>query len=328
MLKIAIILPAHNEELTIASMISDFHRDCPDASIWVINNASRDSTDINAIKTLDGLGISGGVINENRLGKGNAVRSAFTNIDADIYVICDADCTYSSSDISKLLEPVILGEADMVVGDRITGGDYHVENKRALHSFGNRLLCFLINYLFKSNLSDTQSGYRVFSRRFVKTYPAIVEGFDIETNMTVHALHKRLKIVELPVNYNDRPEGSISKLNTFSDGYLVLKTLSNIFRHYRPLFFFSALSLIFFLAGIFLGYPVIEQHLQTGAITRIPLAILSMGVEVIAFLLMAIGIILDSIAYHDKCTFERELILHNTFTKGLKRNNTSFNADL
>jgi glycosyltransferase involved in cell wall biosynthesis len=308
MSKIAIIFPAHNEESTIKSIISSFHQECPSAEIWVINNASTDNTEAYAASKINELKISGGLINETIKGKGNAVRCAFTHIEADIYVICDADCTYSSSDLNALLDPVRKGEADMVIGDRLTAGKYYLENKRAMHGAGNKLLKFLINYLFKSNLSDTQSGYRVFSRRFVKTYSILVDGFNIETDMTVHALDKRLKILEIQVDYCDRPSGSISKLNTYRDGLLVLKTLSNIFRHYRPLLFFTTSALIFLLLGTFLGYPVIVQHFETGAITRIPLAILSSGIVIISVMLASIGIILDSIAHHDKRMFERELM--------------------
>lgn len=307
MLKIAILIPAFNEEETIEEMIKGFHKDYPNASIWVINNASTDHTEDISRRIFKLFNISGGVINEPQKGKGNAVRCAFTKIDSDIYAIADADCTYSTLDLNNLIKAMLVNGADMVIGDRLLEGAYHKENKRPFHSFGNKLLRTLINYLFNSELKDTQSGYRVFSNRFVKTYPALAEGFNIETDMTLHALDKRLKIIEVPIKYVDRPRGSISKLNTISDGFLVLKTLINIFRHYRPLVFFSFLSFIFFIVGIVLGFPVIQQHFETGAITRIPLAILSSGIEIIAVLLASIGLILDSISYHDKQNFERNL---------------------
>ena len=318
MQEIAIILPAYNEEQTITQMIEGFHQECPEAYIWVINNCSSDSTEIKARETIDNLNINGGVINETRKGKGNALRCAFTRIDADIYVIVDADCTYHPKDLRKLMQPVLDGYADMVVGDRHEGGDYAKENKRALHGFGNRLVKNLVNYLFGTNLSDILSGYRVFSRRFIKTYPILVEGFEIETDMTLHALDKRFNIVEIPIEYSDRPEGSVSKLHTYRDGFKVLKTLSNILRHYEPLLFFGALSSLFFIAGLILGASVIEQYLTTGYITRIPLAILSTGVEVIAVVLAAIGTILDSIVYHHKRMFEREF-MQETFKKSKQR---------
>lgn len=315
MKNIAIILPAYNEESTIQKIISNFHNDCPEAEIWIINNASKDSTKKIASETIKNLNINGGIIDENRLGKGNALRLAFNNIDADIYVVCDADCTYFSEDIYKLINPIKSENFDVVIGDRISSGDYAIENKRIVHSFGNKLLQVLINYLFKANLSDTQSGYRALSRRFVKTYPAIAEGFNIETDMTVHALDKRFKIIDVPIKYKDRPEGSFSKLNTLSDGFLVLKTLANIFRHYQPLIFFSYMSLLFIIIGIILGYPVMLERFETGAITRIPRAILASGIEIIAVLLAAIGVILDSISYHNKCIFEREIMMFDMINK-------------
>ena len=319
--KIAIILPAFNEEQTIVTTIESFHRDCPEAFIWVINNCSTDSTEIKAKDIFDRLKIQGGVINERRKGKGNAVRSAFTNIEADIYVISDADSTYPSHDIRNLLHPVLSGEADMVVGDRHIGGNYANENKRALHGFGNILVRRLVNYLFRANLSDILSGYRVFSRRFVKTYPVLVEGFELETDLTLHALDKRLSIVELPIDYRDRPEGSVSKLNTYSDGLRVLRTLCNILRHYRPLAFFGTLSLVFFLMGLGIGATVIDEYIRTRYITHIPLAILSTGVVIIAVVLSAIGIILDSIVYNDKRMFERDLIKQSITSNLTNKNN-------
>ena len=239
MKSIALILPAYNEESTIEKSISDFNKNCPEAEIWVINNSSTDKTKTISLEIIRKLNINGGVIDENNIGKGNAIRSAFKNIDADIYVISDADCTYSSSDIHKLINPIKSDEADLVIGDRISQGDYANENQKITHRFGNKLLQVLINYLFKANLSDTQSGYRALSNRFVKTYPIMAEGFDIETDMTVHALDKRFRIIDVPIKYRDRPLGSISKLNTISDGFLVLKTLGNIFRHYRPFIFLA-----------------------------------------------------------------------------------------
>jgi glycosyltransferase involved in cell wall biosynthesis len=315
MVDIAVILPAYNEEQTISACIEGFHRGCPEAKIWVINNCSTDATEFRAAKTIEDLGIPGGVIRENRKGKGNAIRCAFTQIEADIYVLADADCTYSPSDLRKMLEPVLYQHVDMVVGDRHVSGDYESENKRAFHGFGNRLVRNLVNYLFKAELSDILSGYRVFSRRFVKTYPVLVDGFEIETDMTLHALDKRMSTMELPITYRDRPEGSQSKLNTITDGFRVLQTLSNILRHYRPFTFFCTLSFIFFLTGLLLGFPVIKEFIDTNYISHIPLAILSTGVEIIAVFFIAIGIILDSIVYHNKQVFEREFMQFDSSSK-------------
>lgn len=237
-IKVAVVLPAYNEEQTIAAAIEDFHQALPDAAVWVINNRSSDATEQTALDTLTRLGCKGGVVNERRPGKGNAVRRAFLDIDADIYILADADLTYPAAQAHELMAPVIAGEADMVVGDRHSSGRYATENKRALHGFGNRLVRDLVNKLFHSDLADIMSGYRVFNRRFVKSYPVLVEGFEIETDMTLHALDKRFRIVEIPVDYRDRPAGSFSKLNTLRDGARVLGTIGNVLRYYRPLFFF------------------------------------------------------------------------------------------
>jgi glycosyltransferase involved in cell wall biosynthesis len=308
MKEIAVIFPAYNEEKTIGKTIIDFNKSLPNSSIWVINNRSTDATEKIALNTFSSLGCKGGVINESRRGKGNAVRRAFMNVNADIYVLVDADSTYSAAQAHKLMEPVIAGEADMVVGDRHSSGHYAAENKRALHGFGNSLVRSLVNKLFRANLSDIMSGYRVFSRRFVKCYPILVEGFEIETDMTLHALDKRFRIVEIPVDYCDRPAGSFSKLNTLRDGARVLSTIGNILRYYRPLAFFGSAAIFLALLGLLAGIPVIEEWIRERYIHRVPLAILATGLEIIAIILTAIGLILDSIAYQDKRNFERELL--------------------
>ncbi|CNH04061.1 glycosyltransferase [Yersinia aldovae] len=194
----------------------------------------------------------------------------------------------------------------MVVGDRHTEGHYEAENKRALHGFGNRLVKGLVNKLFKAKLADIMSGYRVFNRAFVKSYPILVEGFEIETDMTLHALDKRFRIVEIPINYRDRPEGSLSKLNTFRDGARVLSTIGNILRYYRPLVFFGSTALIFAIIGIIAGIPVIDEWIRERFISHIPLAILATGLEIFAIVFAAIGLILDSITHQDKLNFERD----------------------
>lgn len=302
------ILPAYNEEQTVAATIEDFHQALPDGAIWVINNRSNDATAEIAQNTLSRLCCKGGVINENRPGKGNAVRRAFLNIDAEIYILADADMTYPAGQINKLMAPVINGEADMVVGDRHSAGHYSAENKRALHGFGNRLVRILVNKLFHAKLVDIMSGYRVFSRCFVKNYPILVEGFEIETDMTLHALDKRFRIVEIPVEYQDRPGGSFSKLNTLRDGAKVISTIGNILRYYRPLVFFGGMAILIAILGVVAGYPVIEEWLRERYIHHVPLAILATGLEIVAIVLAAIGLILDSITHQDKRNFERELL--------------------
>ncbi len=310
MKKIAIILPAYNEEITIGPTIRAFYAEAPEAEIWVINNASSDNTEIIAMHTFNELGCSGGVINENRKGKGNAVRRAFHEIDADVYILADADMTYPAGALNDLISPILSGCADMVVGDRHSGGHYEKENKRPLHNFGNRLVQWLVNRLFKANLVDIMSGYRAFNKLFVKNYPILVEGFEIETDMTLHALDKRMRIVEIPVVYQDRPEGSFSKLNTLRDGMRVITTISSILRYYRPLVFFGISAFVFFSMGIFAAIPVLHEWIETRYIQHIPLAILATGLEIVSILLIAIGLILDSISHQDKRNFERELLNH------------------
>lgn len=301
---IAVILPAYNEEITIEATIKDFNQYLPEASIWVINNCSSDKTEEIALKTLASINCKGRVINESRPGKGNAVRRAFMAIEADVYVMADADLTYPAAQVKTLIEPILQEQADMVVGDRHSQGHYKAENKRALHGFGNRLVRNLVNRLFRADLADIMSGYRAFSRNFVKNYPILVEGFEIETDMTLYALDKRFRIIEIPINYKDRPAGSESKLNTISDGIKVLSTIGNILRYYRPLLFFGCLSCIFATLGVIAGVPVFDDWVRTRYIEHVPLAILATGLEIVAIVLLAIALILDSIAHQNKQEFE------------------------
>jgi glycosyltransferase involved in cell wall biosynthesis len=311
MQRVAIVLPAYNEEKTIVGTMDGFHAALPEAGIWVVDNRSTDNTAALALDRLSTLQCSGGVISELRPGKGSAVRRAFLEIDADIYVLADADMTYPPEQLAELMAPVLAGTADMVVGDRHSDGDYAAENRRPLHGFGNSLVCWLVNRLFKARLNDIMSGYRVFSRRFVKSYPILVEGFEIETDMTLHALDKRFRIVEVPVRYRDRPEGSFSKLNTLRDGARVISTISRILRYYRPLVFFGVSALLCAICGGLAGLPVIEDWLRERYVHHLPLAVLATGLEIIAMLLIAIGLILDSITHQDRRNFERDLLLNN-----------------
>jgi glycosyltransferase involved in cell wall biosynthesis len=308
MTHIAIVLPAFNEELTVAATIEDFYQELPNASIWVVNNRSTDTTEQVARATMQRLGCRGGVVNESRPGKGNAVRRALLDIDADVYIMADADLTYPASDVHELLKPVLAGDADMVVGDRHSQGQYAVENKRALHGFGNRLVRDLVNWLFSASLADIMSGYRVFNRRFVKSYPILVEGFEIETDMTLHALDKRFRIVEIPSDYRDRPDGSFSKLNTVKDGVRVVSTIWNILRYYRPMLFFGGCAILFAIMGLIAAVPVINDWVREQYIHHVPLAILATGLELVAVAMGSIGLILDSISQQDRRHFELELL--------------------
>jgi glycosyltransferase involved in cell wall biosynthesis len=303
---VVVILPAYNEELTIVPTIHAFHTAIPEAEIVVVDNDSSDRTGDLALSCFGSLDCRWAVITEKRRGKGNAVRRAFHDVEADIYVLVDADMTYPADRVRDLIDPIATNRADMVVGDRLKGGHYQRENKRPFHDFGNRVVLFLVNRLFDAQLSDIMSGYRVMSADFVHNYPILVEGFEIETDMTLHALDKRFRIMEIPVEYVDRPEGSSSKLNTFSDGLRVLRTISNLARHYRPMLFFGLVAIVFFVAGLFCGVPVIGDWVAYQYIYRVPLAILATGLMVLAAGSLGIGLILDSVVHQDRLDFERD----------------------
>lgn len=306
--KIAVVLPAYNEELTIGPTIESFWNAIPGAEIVIVNNNSTDATERIARDMLDRLGAHGRVINERRQGKGNAVRRAFTDIDAEIYVMADADLTYPADMVAQLVQPVVDGEADMVVGDRLSNGHYAQENKRRFHDFGNHLVKGLINRLFGSSLKDIMSGYRVFNRKFVKNYPILVEGFQLETDVTLHALDKRFRILEIPVPYKDRPAGSFSKLNTFRDGARVIFTIAQILRYYKPMAFFGALAILFAAAGIAAAVPVFNDWVIHRYIYHVPLAVLAASLEIVAVMSLGIGLMLDSITHQHRMNAERRLL--------------------
>ncbi|WP_240788489.1 glycosyltransferase [Ramlibacter henchirensis] len=305
---VAVVLPAYNEEATIRDTIQGFSAALPKARIVVIDNNSRDATAAVARETLLQLGADGLVISEVRQGKGNAVRRAFLEVDADIYILSDADLTYPPERAIDLLRPIIENRADMVVGDRHSGGEYARENKRSLHGFGNRLVQQLVNSLFNAKLVDIMSGYRAFSREFVKNYPILVEGFEVETDLTLHALHRRYRVMEVPIEYRDRPAGSVSKLNTVRDGAKVLFTIAQILRYYRPLFFFVLLAVCFSGLGLIAGYPVIDEYIQTQFVSRLPLAVLATGLQLVAVISLAIGLILDAVSHQQAFNYELGLL--------------------
>ncbi len=305
---IAIILPAYNEELTIVATMKDFFAICPEAEIYVIDNASTDRTNELVRAAYSEMGCKGRLLEEPRKGKAAAVRKAFFEINADIYVMADADMTYPASDLKSLLEPVVQGRADIVCGNRHSSGVYARENKRPLHNLGNKLVRFLINRLFRGRLEDILTGYRVMSKRFVKNFPVLSAGFELETEMSIHALDKGYAIVEIPTDYRDRPEGSISKLNTIGDGIRVMRTIFSIFVKYRPLMFFSICALLLaFSAAVVGAFPVIE-YFQTGKILHIPLAILATGLSILATLSFSIAVILDGLAAGQKFNHALQLL--------------------
>lgn len=307
-MRTAVILPAYNEERTIAGVIEDFHRHLPKAAIIVVNNASSDRTQQIAEKTLSRLGCEGQLINEVRRGKAFAVQRAFSDVDADLYLLADADMTYPAQEARRLLEPIVSGIADMTVGDRHALGYYKEENKRPFHNFGNALIRKLINLFFSASLNDILSGYRGFSRRFVKNFPVLSRGFAIEAEITLHALDKNFSVVEIPVEYHDRPVGSCSKLRTYSDGFKVVRLIFEIFKNYRPLAFFGSMSLFFFVMGLAAGFPVISEYIRSGIILHIPLAILATGIMLIALVTLSIGLVLDTVAANNRFNYQLRLI--------------------
>lgn len=299
---IAVLIPCYNEALTIAKVIQDFKQELPEATIYVYDNNSSDDTAFIAKE-------HGAIVRkEYRQGKGNVVRSMFRDIDADIYIMIDGDDTYPAEFVHKIIAPIINQEADIVIGDRHSNGTYKDENTRPLHNFGNNLVKNLINKLFNSNLKDIMSGYRAFNKKFVKTMPINSRGFEIETEMTLHTLDKNFLLKEIPIEYRDRPEGSFSKLNTFSDGTRVLKTIFWVFKDYKPLSFFTILSLFFFILSLIVGIPVITEFINTSFITKIPSAILSVGLMLVSILSLFSGFVLDTIVKQHRENYELNLI--------------------
>ena len=296
--KIAVLLPAYNEEVTIQKVIKDFQKVLPEADIYVYDNNSKDKTNELARE-------AGAIVRfEPRQGKGNVVRSMFREIDADYYIMVDADDTYPAAEVEKLLEPLRNGMADMTIGDRLSNGTYAKENKRGFHDFGNNLVKILINKLYKGNYNEIMTGYRGFNRFFVKTFPVLSPGFEIETELSIHSLDKRFKLVEVPITYQDRPEGSESKLNTFSDGFKVLKMIFNLFKDYKPLLFFSLITGILFVLGLLIGLPVISEFAKTGMIDKLPSAILATGFMILAALSFVSGFILDTMVRQNRMQYE------------------------
>ena len=296
--KIAVLLPAYNEEVTIVKVIEDYRRVLPHADIYVYDNNSKDKTNQLARE-------AGAIVRfEPRQGKGNVVRSMFREIDADYYIMADADDTYPAAEVEALLQPLRDGLADMTIGDRLSNGTYAEENKRGFHGFGNNLVRLLVNKLYKGNYNDIMTGYRGFNRLFVKNFPVLSPGFEIETELSIHSLDKRFKLVEVPITYKDRPEGSESKLSTFSDGFKVLRMIFNLFKDYKPLIFFSILTFLFFVLGSIVGIPVISEFARTGMIDKVPSAVLATGFMILSALSFVAGFILDTVVRQNRMQYE------------------------
>jgi len=295
--KIAVIIPCYNESVTIEKVVKEYKKVLPEADIYVYDNNSTDGTDVIAKK-------AGAIVKyEYKQGKGNVIRSMFRNIDADCYLMIDGDDTYPCESAREMCDYILDGKADMVIGDRLSS-TYFKENKRAFHNFGNKLVRLLINKLFKSKIKDIMTGYRAFSYDFVKTFPVLSKGFEIETEMTIHALDKNFKLVEIPVEYRDRPDGSVSKLNTFSDGIKVLKTIARLFKEYKPTIFFSIFGVLFLIISLLFGIPVFVEYFNTGLVPRFPTLIFSGFMLMISALSFMCGIILEVVVKKHRQLFE------------------------
>ncbi len=300
--KIAILIPCYNEAKTIEKVVNDYKKVLPEAKIYVYDNNSTDKTDIIAKK-------AGAIVRyEYRQGKGNVIRTMFREIDAECYLMIDGDDTYPAENAKEMCDLILNGKADMVIGDRLSS-TYFTENKRPFHNFGNKIVRWLINHLFKNEVKDIMTGYRAFSYEFVKGFPVLSKGFEIETEMTIHAVDKNFKLIEIPVNYRDRPEGSVSKLNTYSDGLKVLKTIATLFKEYKPFGFFSFLALLLAILATILVVPVFVDYFKTGLVLRFPTLIVSGFIYVFALLLFITGIILQVIVKKNRQSYELYLNL-------------------
>jgi len=285
-LSIAVIIPCYNEEITINKTIRSCQNALPTASIYVYDNNSSDRT-IQIAKSAGAI-----VRTENLQGKGNVVRRMFADVEADIYVMIDGDDTYDMTNTQELIDILICDNLDMLNGRRVT----NIKSAyRRGHRLGNRLLTNAVSMMFDNQLNDLLSGYRIFSRRFVKTFPAMARGFEIETELTVHALELRMPVAEYDVNYSDRPEGSVSKLRTYQDGFRILKTIAALVREERPMAFFGGAFILLVSLSLLLAWPVFSTYLETGLVPRFPTAILSTGLMLLGFLNIACGLILDTV---------------------------------
>lgn len=299
---IAALVPCYNESLTIAKVCDDFKKYLPEATVYVYDNNSSDGTAKIAAEH------GAVVVHEGRQGKGNVVRQMLRDIDADCYVMVDGDDTYPIEQVREVIAPILDGTADHVVGDRLSNGTYAAQNKRAGHGFGNDLVRWLIKVLYGFEYTDVMTGYRAFNREFAKTLPVLSPGFEIETELSIHAVDKNWRIVQVPIDYRDRPEGSESKLNTVSDGIKVLKMIFSLFKDYKPLGFFSLIALVFFVIGLVLGIPVIAEFAATGLVPRFPTAILAVAFCGLAALMLVCGLILDTVVKGNRRDWELRVI--------------------
>ena len=287
---IAVLIPCYNEATTIAKVVGDFRRELPDATVYVYDN---NSSDVSAALAQAAGAV---VVSEHRQGKGFVVQSMFCDVVADVYVMVDGDDTYPATSVRQLIAPVLAGEADMVVGNRLV--EFDEGSYRGLHVFGNHLVVNSINFIFKAKMNDVMSGYRAFNRKLVVNVPVISRGFELETELTLQTLYRNFTITEVPIRYGTRPSGSFSKLSTFRDGARVLLKIVDIFKAYRPLLFFGLIAAVLMLVGLGLGSIPIREYFDTGRIARFPTAILAAALEIVGMVAMSCGIVLDSINHH------------------------------
>ena len=303
--RVAVIIPCYNEAVTIAKVVADFRSALPGAPIYVYDNNSSDETAKLAKE-------SGAIVrHEPRQGKGNVVRQMFRDIDADCYLMVDGDDTYPAEAAAALAAPILSGEADMTVGDRLSNGTYAEQNKRAFHGVRT-----MIRWIYGYSFDDVMTGYRAMSRPFVKTFPVLSEGFQIETELSIHAVDRRWRIADVPIDYRDRPEGSESKLDTVGDGVKVVCAIASLFKNYRPLKFFSLIALVLALVGLILGLPVVGEFLATGLVPRLPTAVLAVAFMFLCGLSLATGLILDNVAKTERK--EWELQVYRVFQEARK----------
>lgn len=301
---IAVLIPCYNEAKTIAKVVRDYRAVLPEADIYVYDNNSTDHTDDIARE-------AGAIVRyEYRQGKGNVIRSMFREIDADCYLMIDGDDTYPAENAREMVNLVLERKVDMVVGDRLSA-TYYTENKRPFHNMGNWLVKGLVNTIFKGSVSDIMTGYRAFSYQFVKSFPVLSKGFEIETEMTIHALDKNLSVQSVQVEYRDRPADSPSKLNTYSDGMKVLRTIVRLYKEYRPMSFFGLLAALMALVSVILFIPIFAEYLHTGLVPRFPTLIVCGVMGTMALLLWVCGLILDTVAKKHRQLFEINLNLLN-----------------
>ncbi|MCI8597309.1 MAG: glycosyltransferase [Lachnospiraceae bacterium] len=310
--KIAVLVPCYNESKTVQKVVEDFKRVLPEAIVYVYDNNSSDGTDKIARE-------AGAVVRyEHQQGKGSVIRRMFREIDAEVYLVVDGDDTYPAEAAPEMVRKIREERSDMVVGDRLSS-TYYTENKRPFHNFGNTLVKNCINRFFDTNIQDIMTGYRAFNYQFVKTFPVLSKGFEIETEMSIHAADKHMQVDNVVIDYRDRPEGSVSKLNTFSDGFKVLTRILNLYKNYKPLSFFSLLALILMVLGCGFLIPVLVEYFETGLVPKFPTLIVCCFVLIAGLQSFFAGLVLQSMEQKNKQDFEMQLLQARNVYESLRK---------